>query len=262
MLSNMKNNKTFQTIVGGFTLYLTWCLYRDGWIDWILNKDYQADEQGFGNSALWLSIGAAVLNFVQMVGILTIAVVSGILPHVDDALKMILGWIKSLTASLKNYVDNWRKAEKKDKDGKFNWKPFLAVIVGWLLWVNGALDSVKDRVIDVIPVVIDGQVENLPVGKESAVIFQVTPKITAEKNLVTLSGRLDQWMLANKIERRRMLSTASTKSSETWVTQAMDAAPDDQDCLVVFANGDVSVHPIPDSIDETIEFLRNYDWEK
>jgi hypothetical protein len=262
MIENLKNNRAFQTIVGAFTIWMTWCLYRDGWISWVFNKEYQSADGGFGNSALWISIGAAVLNFVQMVGIFTIAVVGGILPHVDDILKMFVKWINGLTASLKKYIENWKKAEKTDSDGKFNWKPFIAVIIGWFLWINGALDSVKDRVIDVIPVVIDGQVENLPVGKSAAVIFSVTPNITANQNLVTLSGKLDQWMEANKIERRRILSTASTMSSETWVTEAMVEAPDDKDCLVVFSNGEVSVHPIPDSVEETMEFLRNYNWEQ
>ena len=254
MLSKLKSNKSFQTIVGALTLWMAWCLYRDGWIDWILGKGYQTDEQGFGNSALWLSVGSALLNFTQMVGVITIGIVSGILPHVDDFLKILAGWIRELTQSLKDLIVNWKNSPKRE-DGRFNWKPFLAILLSWFLWSAGHLNSLKDRVIDIIPVVIDGAVEDLPVGKERAVIFSVTESITAKQNLVTLSGTLDHWMSQRKIERRRILSTQSMTNSEPWLKEAAKAAPDNEDSLVVLENGDVKVYPIPESVSEVIRLL-------
>ena len=254
MFKNLKSNKSFQTIVGALTLWMAYCLYRDGWVDWFLGKEYQTDEQGFGNSALWLSVGSALLSFVQMVGVITIGIVSGILPHVPVFLNIVAEWIRELTAGLKNLVVNWKNSPKRE-DGRFNWKPFLAILISWFLWSAGHLNSLKDRVIDVLPVVIDGVVEDLPVGKSQAVIFLVTENITAKQNLVTLSGTLDHWMSQRKIERRRILSTQSMASSETWLKRAAEAAPENQDSLVVLKDGNAKVYPIPESISEVKRLL-------
>ena len=44
-MSKLKENKAFQTIVGGAVLYLLFILWRDGWIDAILRRN--EDPEGF-----------------------------------------------------------------------------------------------------------------------------------------------------------------------------------------------------------------------
>jgi hypothetical protein len=256
--NGIKSNKSFQTFAGALTIYMTWWLWKEGWIDWLRGGGYESEE-GFGNTQLWLSIGAALLNFVQMVGIFSIAVVSGIIPHADEFLRIVLNWIKSLTAKLRDMVVAYNNREKKE--GEFNWKPAVALLVGWFIFVNGHLVGIKKKIIDVIPDVVplpvDDEVVIDSLGKGKAILFSINPKtVSQSQNLLTLSGKLDLWLLQNKIERRRILSTQSMMNSEVWAKAVAEAAPDEENSLVVWANGEVvSVHKIPENYDDIIQII-------
>lgn len=255
MLAKLKNNKAFQTIVGGLVIYVTFRLWQEGWIDWILGGGNESEE-GFSNSGVWLAVGAAVLNFVQMVGILSIGIVSGILPHVDDFLAMLAGWIKKGTASLKSLAGKWKNSPKKE--GQFNWKPAIAAVITWFAWSGGYISDIKDIVIDNIPNIIIDEVT--PEGKPTAVLFSMTETATASQNLISLSGRVDQLLLERGIERRRLLATQAPANAEAWVARAAEAAPDDEVCLVlVLGSGDTKVIPIPDDVDGMIDLIVSWD---
>lgn len=254
MLAKLKENKAFQTVVGALVLYVTFRLWREGWIDWLLGGNDA--EEGFSNSGVWLAVGAAVLNFVQMVGILAIGVIGGILPHVDDFLIMVTGWIKKGTQSLKDLAGKWKNSEKKE--GQFNWKPAIAAVIAWFAWSGGLIGDIKDIVIDNIPNIIIDEVS--PEGKPVAVLFSMAETATAKQNLISLSGRVDQAFLERGIERRRLLATQAPANAEPWVAQAVAAAPDDECCLVlVMGSGVTKVIPIPETVDDTIDLIVSWD---
>ena len=76
----IKENKVAQTIVGAGMIYIGYILWRDGWF-----SAFFADPgKGMRSSQLAWELAAAVLSFVQLVGIVTMAVAFKILPHVDD----------------------------------------------------------------------------------------------------------------------------------------------------------------------------------
>ena len=56
-MSKLKENKAFQTIVGGAVLYLLFILWRDGWIDAILRRN--EDPEGFEGPEVWIAVGQA-----------------------------------------------------------------------------------------------------------------------------------------------------------------------------------------------------------
>ena len=77
----LRNNKSFQFLVGCFVLFLAWKLYAVGAFDWFLEKD----TEGFESVSLVSLLLTAAVSAIQMVGLVAIMVVGGLAPAAENA---------------------------------------------------------------------------------------------------------------------------------------------------------------------------------
>ena len=245
-MNNLKSNRAFQSVVGAGTLWLLWVLYRDGWIDAILNRD--EDPEGFEGPEVWIAVGQALLSFVQLVGIVTIGIVSGILPHVESMLEFLGKQIKALLEQAKVFVAKNKDAEPGEQ---WNWKPLAAIVLSWVLWSNGALIEVWDVIKDTIT-----NEEVIPEGKPKAVAFLLTT--TANQNQLDLaySKKLDQFFESKKIERRTILSNQEVEAAEPWMEEIVKSNSESESSLAIYYDeADIRYIDIPNTISEAMRLF-------
>jgi hypothetical protein len=143
-MTKLRDNRAFQTVVGGAVLYLTFRLWQEGLFDRLLNKD---DPEGFEGPEVWLAVGQALLSFVQLVGIITIGIVSGILPHLESMLEFLGKQLRGLFDKGKEFVAKNKDAQTGEQ---WNWKPLAAIVLSWFLYANGILgeawEVIKDNI--------------------------------------------------------------------------------------------------------------------
>ena len=77
----LRNNKSFQFLVGCFVLLLVWKLYVIGAFEWFLKED----TEGFESVSLVTLFLTAAVSAVQMVGLVAIMVVAGLAPAAESA---------------------------------------------------------------------------------------------------------------------------------------------------------------------------------
>lgn len=170
MLKNLKNNKSAQFIAGAATIWFAWVLYRDGWLDLFFRE--KPDGDGFASPAEWAAIGATLLaaavNFVQFVGICTLGVLSGLLPHAEDGLRWLSQVAKKFAVWARQAISEWQSSEKVE--GQWNWKPLAAVVLASVLWTGGHIGSIWDAIVDAVPNVVEdlprGESDGRPVSDE------------------------------------------------------------------------------------------------
>lgn len=245
-MSKLKENKAFQTIVGAGMIYLIFILWRDGWIDAILNRD--EDPEGFEGPEVWIAVGQALLSFVQLVGIVTIGIVSGILPHVESMLEFLGKQIKALLEQAKVFVAKNKDAEPGEQ---WNWKPLAAIVLSWVLWSNGALIEVWDVIKDTIT-----NEEVIPEGKPKAVAFLLTT--TANQNQLDLaySKKLDQFFESKNIERRTILSNQEVEAAEPWMEEIVKSNSESESSLAIYYDeADIRYIDIPNTISEAMRLF-------
>ncbi|MGB1649682.1 MAG: hypothetical protein ACPHEP_01525 [Acidimicrobiales bacterium] len=244
----IKDNKAFQTIVGAGTLYLLFILWRDGWISWILGD--RSPEEGYSNSQLWVAIGAALLSFVQLVGMITIGCVSGILPHVSSLLEYLSEKVSEGVKHAKSWL---AENGKKPQDGQWDWRPLAAIILSYALWSGGQLSTVWDSIKGLIPDTISTEVER----PTSAIFFLDDDTASNEQRAIATSLLVSDLMDSKGVERRMLSSDQEAGSSEEWVASAVAFAQDDKSSLVLcYPDGYFASIDIPDSIDEMRELVR------
>ena len=168
----IKDNKTFQTIVGAGTLYLLFVLWRDGWIDWIFGD--REPESGYSNTQLWVAVGSALLSFVQFVGIVTIGCVSGILPHVTSIVELGAKKASEVISQLKSWVSE-NKGKPKE-EGQWDWRPLVVMLLSYMLWSGGQLSSIWDKIEGLIPDQIAQKLSDLPQQCSSLMTIQSVVK--------------------------------------------------------------------------------------
>ena len=160
MLKNIRENKSAQFIAGLATIWFGWVLYRDGWLYAFSNPP----EEGFGD-AQWAALAATLIgtavSFVQLIGILTLGVLSGLLPHVEEGARLLRRLLVKAREKAAQAVKDWRNKEKVE--GEWNWKPLAAVVLAGVLWTGGQLGVIWDSIVDNIPNVI----EVLPRGESN-----------------------------------------------------------------------------------------------
>lgn len=160
MWKNLKENRSFQFVTGLATIWFGWVLYRDGWIHLFASEG----QEGFG-SAEWAALGATLLasavNFVQMIGILTLGVLSGLLPHVEEGARWLSRLLKKGSQKAVQAAKDWKNSEKVE--GEWNWKPLAAWVLAGLLWTGGHLNTAWDFIQDNLPDVV----EVLPRGESN-----------------------------------------------------------------------------------------------
>lgn len=243
-MTKLTENKTFQVIVGAGTLWLAWVLYRDGWLDWL--RSGRDDQEGFSNTQLWVAIGSAVISFLQMVGIATIAIASGVLPHCETMLTFAAEQLKKLAATARDFIT--KNNNRPTADGEsWDWRPLAVIILSWVLWSGGQLQTIWDSLINVIPDSVD-----VITSKPAAILFSVDPETATDGQLAVASSVLVEDMMQKAgVERRMYSSHQDQEVAEAWVGQAMQAAPDDDNVLVLYyQNGQIEILDAPDSIQE------------
>ncbi len=81
----LRNNKSFQFLVGCFILFLAWKLYTVGAFEWFQKKD----TEGFESVSLVTLLLSAAVSAIQMVGLVAIMVVGGLAPAAEKAVDYI-----------------------------------------------------------------------------------------------------------------------------------------------------------------------------
>lgn len=76
----LRENKSFQFIVGCFVLFLGWKLYTLGVLDWFFANP---EEDGVQSVALIPMLLSAIVSAVQMVGLVAILLVGGLAPQAE-----------------------------------------------------------------------------------------------------------------------------------------------------------------------------------
>ena len=240
----MKDNKAAQTIVGTLVLYVLFKLWMAGYFS------QPEESEGFSGPELWASLFAIVLGFVQLIGLITISIALKLLP----AFEVMLGFIsKSLQKGLetaKSYVLN-----SKTESG-WDWRPLAAIVLTWLLWSQGQMSVLWDRVIDLVPDAVDVIDADQPLG----ILFSVDEDSSTDEQLLLASSIGVEKLLSNKnIERRVLSSLQDAGTSEPWVQHAVEVAPDGRNSMIiVWPNGQSEVKQIPSSLDSMQEIVSEW----
>lgn len=249
LMNTIKDNKTFQTIVGAGTLYLLFVLWRDGWIDWIFGD--REPESGYSNTQLWVAVGSALLSFVQFVGIVTIGCVSGILPHVTSIVELGAKKASEGIAQLKSWVSE-NKGKPKE-EGQWDWRPLVVMFLSYMLWSGGQLSSIWDHIKGLVP---DDQISTEVERPTSAVFFIDEETVTQEQRAIATSLLVSDLFDGKGVERRMLSNDQSYGTSEPWVAKAKSAASEDKSSLVLYYDtGEIESLEMPDSLSEIRELV-------
>ena len=127
---SLKQNKTWQFLVGCFCIFLAYKCWSLGIIQWF----YTDDTEGFENVSLIPLILTAVVSAIQMVGLIAIMLVSGLqtpaektvdylrskIPKLDRAAQVIEGKVdaEKLVSTLNDLDERIRSIEIKVGDDK------------------------------------------------------------------------------------------------------------------------------------------------
>lgn len=236
-MTKLKDNRSFQFIIGCATIYVLYVvLIREGWMAWFLADEKQVE--GFGDSSqLLVLVFSALVDFCTLLGIITIGIVSTVLPHLNVFLEFTTRKIKELIAKL-------RDGASKDKED-WDWRPLAAIVLSYVLWTGGQLQNVwsllRDATLD--------RIENTE-SKPEFLIFSTDSGSATEGQLSVVNSLLVEDMLeAEGVERRSYDSEQTASNAEPWVAQAMQAAADDENKMVViYSDGRAKINNIPSSI--------------
>jgi len=247
-MTTIKDNKTFQTIVGAATLYLLFVLWRDGWIDWIVGD--REPESGYSNTQLWVAVGSALLSFVQFVGIVTIGCVSGILPHVSSVVEFGAKKASEGISYLKDWVS--KNKGKPKEENQWDWRPLVVVVLSYMLWSGGQLSSIWEKVQGLIPDQIITDVER----PSAAVFFIDDDTVSSEERAIATSLLVSDIFESKGVERRMMSTDQPSGSSEGWLSTIVENSPNDRSSLVLYyIDGTSKVLDVPDSVEKVKELV-------
>ena len=247
-MTTIKDNKTFQTIVGAATLYLLFVLWRDGWIDWIVGD--REPESGYSNTQLWVAVGSALLSFVQFVGIVTIGCVSGILPHVSSVVEFGAKKASEGISYLKAWVS--KNKGKPKEENQWDWRPLVVVVLSYMLWSGGQLSSIWEKIQGLIPDQIITDVER----PSAAVFFIDDDTVSSEERAIATSLLVSDIFESKGVERRMMSTDQPSGSSEGWLSTIVEKSPNDRSSLVLYyIDGTSKVLDVPDSVEKVKELV-------
>ncbi len=248
-MNSLKDNKAFQTIVGSAVIYLGFVLWRDGWIEWIFSSEPQ---EGYSNGQLLVALGGALLSFVQLVGIATIGIVSGILPQFDGLFDWFAKGIKQGTDWLKQKLTEYRqKPLPREGTEQWDWRPIAAIVLAFFLWNGGQLDRIGQWIRNLIPSVV---VDDL---KPKGVVFFIGDDAQGGQLDVASSIIVDDTLDSANIERRMYRVDQNLTGEDDWVQDARVAAGDST-CLALWDGKNVRVEEIPQSIGAFIDEVRQW----
>lgn len=238
-MASLRENKTFQVIVGAFCVYAAWKLYRWGVVDWFLGVD---DSESYGNAQLLIALGTIVVNFLQMVGVAAIGISAGILPEATKVADFISEKIKGVVAT-------YNAGRDKD-DPTFDWRPLLIVLVIWMLVSSGKLSSIVNRVIESI------KQERVERDELAQAIFLLDEDATSKQQTIANSLAVDQIFQASGIERRLYYSGQSLSMAEPWAADSLDKAGLQGSKLILRDQfGGIKSLPLPSSVEQLRDLL-------
>jgi len=232
----MRDNKAAQTIVGALVIYVAFRLWSAGYFS------QTDDSEGFSNAEVWLAVGSAILSFVQLVGLISISICLKLLPAFETMADYVFGQAKALIEKAKDSI-----SKEKKEEGAWDWRPLAMVVLSYLLWSGGQLSSLWDRITDSIPDAIEN-ISDKPIG----ILFSVDKASSSEEQWLTANSVLTEQLLKSKgIERRLLSSVQDAGTSEPWVFEAVQQAPDSANSMVVYYdNGQTVVLDLPETYDE------------
>ena len=247
----MKDNKVFQTLVGAGVLYIGFQLWRDGWFSWVLSDDVE----GYSSTQLIVPVMAAILSFVQLVGIFTIGIVSGILPQVNDMIEWGTAAMRSAGDWLKSAVPKVTRGQpvrtSDPESPDWNWKPIALIVFLWWAWDSGLIDRLIDRLRP------DGD-SVVVVEDVDALLFSTADDMTQGQVTVSTSSIVAEKIEAAGVERRRLGSRQDVSGAEPWVARAAEAAPDDRSSMVLVGDRTEVVREIPSSVAEMEQVIAGF----
>jgi len=247
-MESIRDKKLFNVIVGAATLYLLFILWRDGWADWLFSDRESSD--GYSNTQLWIAIGSALIQFLEIVGIITVGCVSGVLPHVTSVLGFAAKKLSEVQLSLISWIKNSRGKERSDSD--WDWRPLAAIILSYVLWSGGQLSSIWENIKGLIPDRIITEVER----PTSAIFFIDDETITQNQRAIATSLLVSDLIESKGVERRMLSSSQTYGTSEPWVKEVVDFADDDSSSLVLYyPDGNLSSIKIPESVEDIRELV-------
>lgn len=105
-MNELKSNKSFQFICGVGTLALAFYLYKNGVFSFLLDDE---PPEGMENVSLATLVLTSVVSAVQLVGILSIAIVSGVLKPLAewtvDAVRARFPKVDAVADKIENSID-------------------------------------------------------------------------------------------------------------------------------------------------------------
>lgn len=232
----MKSNKAAQTIVGALVIWTVFKLWSAGYFS------PSEESEGFSNTDLWLAIGSSVLSFVQLVGLISISIALKLLPAFETMANWAAGQIKGLIEKAKESI-----SKDKKEEGAWDWRPLAMVILSYLLWSGGQLGVIWERVKDVVPDAIE-VISDKPIG----ILFSVDKSTSIGDQWLTANSVLTEQLLESKgIERRLLSSDQDAGSSEPWVFEAVEKAPDGANSMILYyEDGRTVTRKMPEDFDE------------
>ena len=232
----MKSNKAAQTIVGALVIWTVFKLWSAGYFS-------PAEEsEGFSNTDLWLAIGSSVLSFVQLVGLIAISIALKLLPAFETMANWAAGQVKGLIEKAKESI-----SKDKKEEGAWDWRPLAMVILSYLLWSGGQLGVIWERIKDVVPDAIE-VISDKPIG----ILFSVDKSTSIGDQWLTANSVLTEQLLESKgVERRLLSSDQDAGSSEPWVFEAVEKAPDGANSMILYyEDGRTVARKMPEDFDE------------
>lgn len=232
-MNDLKSNKAFRVLCGSFVIYMLFRLWRDGWLSWVFSG--QSDE-GFGNADLVLAIGAMLINFLELVGIAAIAIVSGILPEVSKVSDYLSEQIKKLSQQY--------QAGKDKDDPAFDWRPLLIVVVVWLFVSSGRASILIEKVKSLIGI------ERVIDEDSSRAIMYLSHDASADEKTIANSAAIADLFEDAKIERRLYYQGQDIDDAEPWVADYLRSADPQRSSLIIAdADGSVTIRSLPTDLD-------------
>lgn len=236
-MNDLKNNKSFRVLCGAFVVYMAFRLWKDGWLEWAFSNE---SDEGFGNAELVLAIGAMLINFLELVGIAAIGIVSGVLPELSKISDF-------LTGQMKKFSEQYKAGKDKD-DPAFDWRPLLVIALIWFFVSSGRASVIIQRIKSIIGIndVIDDD--------SSRAIMYLSHDASAEQKTIANSLVVADLFDEADIERRLYYQGQDIDEAEPWVAQALrSASPDRSSLIIEDVDGNITIRKLPTDL----SFYRN-----
>jgi hypothetical protein len=121
------------------------------------------------------------------------------------------------------------------------------VVLSYLLWSGGQLGVIWERIKDVVPDAIE-VISDKPIG----ILFSVDKSTSIGDQWLTANSVLTEQLLESKgVERRLLSSDQDAGSSEPWVFEAVEKAPDGANSMILYyEDGRTVTRKMPEDFDE------------